>query len=218
RRSPPGHACALQRCRLLPTFPPASAQAPWPTPHLWPQNPPPRLVSLPQALPQGPQSGLWGSRHHPPLLLPGLVVAPPGPVSTLCLGEPPNPRQLNPPVHRSDLRAPGDHSPLRLALQNRSQLQASHSHRWRLRVSLLDARHDSHPPRQRQTVCATQDGDLPRPRPPQARRLRGHIQLGLIAQGLLQYLALSFRRVTWFNFHSYIRTASPQKPPSEWVV
>jgi len=45
-----------------------------------------------------------------------------------------------------------------------------------------------------------------------------HIQLGLIAQGLLQYLAVGFRRVTWFNFHSYIRTASPQKPPSEWVV
>jgi len=45
-----------------------------------------------------------------------------------------------------------------------------------------------------------------------------HIQLGLIAQGLLQHLALSFRRVAWFNFHSYIRTASPQKPPSEWVV
>ena len=45
-----------------------------------------------------------------------------------------------------------------------------------------------------------------------------HIQLGLIAQGLLQYLAVSFRRVTWFNFHSYIRTASPHKIPSEWVV
>ena len=45
-----------------------------------------------------------------------------------------------------------------------------------------------------------------------------HIQLGLIAQGLLQYLALSFRRLSWFNFHSYIRTARPQKPPSEWVV
>ena len=45
-----------------------------------------------------------------------------------------------------------------------------------------------------------------------------HIQLGLIAQGLLQYLALNFRRVSWFNFHSYIRTACPQKPPSEWVV
>ena len=45
-----------------------------------------------------------------------------------------------------------------------------------------------------------------------------HIQLGLIAQGLLQYLAISFRRVAWFNFHSYIRTACPQKPPSEWVM
>lgn len=45
-----------------------------------------------------------------------------------------------------------------------------------------------------------------------------HVQLGLIAQGLLQYLAVTFRRVAWFNFHSYIRSASPQKPPSEWVV
>jgi hypothetical protein len=45
-----------------------------------------------------------------------------------------------------------------------------------------------------------------------------HIQLGLIAQGLLQYLAICFRRVCWFNFHTYLRTASPQKPPSEWVV
>jgi len=45
-----------------------------------------------------------------------------------------------------------------------------------------------------------------------------HIQVGLIAQGLLQYLSLNFRRVTWFNFHTYIRTAAPEKPPSEWVV
>jgi hypothetical protein len=42
-----------------------------------------------------------------------------------------------------------------------------------------------------------------------------HIQLGLIAQGLIQYLALHFRRVAWFNLHTYIRTAVPQKPPSE---
>lgn len=45
-----------------------------------------------------------------------------------------------------------------------------------------------------------------------------HIQLGLIAQGVLQYLAITFRRVAWFNFHSYIRTAAPEKPPSEWVI
>jgi hypothetical protein len=29
---------------------------------------------------------------------------------------------------------------------------------------------------------------------------------------------VTFRRAVWFNFHSYIRTASPQKPPSEGVV
>ena len=45
-----------------------------------------------------------------------------------------------------------------------------------------------------------------------------HIQLGLIAQGLLQYLALSFRQEVWANFHSYIRTARRSAPPSEWVV
>ena len=38
-----------------------------------------------------------------------------------------------------------------------------------------------------------------------------HIQLGLIAQGLLQYLAVTFGRTTWSNFHSCIRTASPPK-------
>jgi hypothetical protein len=45
-----------------------------------------------------------------------------------------------------------------------------------------------------------------------------HIQIGLIAQGLLQYLALVFPRVAWRNFNSYIRTAKTDKAPSEWVV
>jgi len=35
---------------------------------------------------------------------------------------------------------------------------------------------------------------------------------------LLQYLAVSFSPPDLVQFHSYIRTASPQKPPSEWVV
>jgi len=34
----------------------------------------------------------------------------------------------------------------------------------------------------------------------------------------MQYLAINFRRGAWFNFNTYIRTAAPQKPPSEWVV
>ncbi len=45
-----------------------------------------------------------------------------------------------------------------------------------------------------------------------------HIQLGLIAQGLLQYLAVTFRHAAWHSFNSYIRTAHTEAAPSEWVV
>ena len=45
-----------------------------------------------------------------------------------------------------------------------------------------------------------------------------HIQLGLIAQGLLQYLALTFRCSVWRHFSSYLRTMKTEAPPSEWVV
>src|SRR5205807_2129926 len=111
--------------RLLPTLA-TTTQAPWPSPYLWPQNPSPGLVSLPQALPQSAQSGLWGSGHHAALLLPGLAVAALGSVGPLCLGKPPDARQLDPPMHRSDLGPTGNYSPLRLAFQNRGQLPARH--------------------------------------------------------------------------------------------
>jgi hypothetical protein len=45
-----------------------------------------------------------------------------------------------------------------------------------------------------------------------------HIQIGLIAQGLLQYLALCFPRAIWRSHASYLRTANPSLAPSEWVV
>ena len=45
-----------------------------------------------------------------------------------------------------------------------------------------------------------------------------HLQIGLIAQGLLQYLALTFRCSVWHNFSSFLRTMNTQAPPSEWVV
>src|SRR5439155_23639937 len=172
RRSPPGPARALQRRRLLPTLATASPQAPWPTSHLWRQDSPSRLVSLPQALSQSAQSGLWGSGHHPALLRPEPALAAPGPAGPLCLGKPPYARQRDPPLHRFDLGPTGDYSPLRLAFQNRGQLQAGHSHRRGLRVSLLDARYDPHPPWQRQAIRATQVRGVPRPRPTQARCLR----------------------------------------------
>jgi hypothetical protein len=45
-----------------------------------------------------------------------------------------------------------------------------------------------------------------------------HLQLGCIAQGLLQYLALSCGPTVWQLFRSWLRTMHPDRPPSELVV
>jgi len=44
------------------------------------------------------------------------------------------------------------------------------------------------------------------------------VQLGCIAQGLLQLLALEYRPTVWQRFHSWLRTMNPEQPPSESVV
>ena len=44
------------------------------------------------------------------------------------------------------------------------------------------------------------------------------VQLGCIAQGLLQYLALYHHTQVWAHFRSWMRTMKPQLPPSEAVV
>jgi hypothetical protein len=45
-----------------------------------------------------------------------------------------------------------------------------------------------------------------------------HIQLGLIAQGLLQYLAIHSPRLVWNSFGSWLRTVRDGLPPSEMVT
>lgn len=45
-----------------------------------------------------------------------------------------------------------------------------------------------------------------------------HIQVGLIAQGLLQYLSSAFPALVWKNFGSWLRTIRPGIPPSEAVA
>jgi hypothetical protein len=45
-----------------------------------------------------------------------------------------------------------------------------------------------------------------------------HIQIGLIAQGLLQYLSVTCPALVWRNFGSWIRTIRPGIPPSEMVT
>jgi len=44
------------------------------------------------------------------------------------------------------------------------------------------------------------------------------VQIGLIAQGILIYLGLRFRRVCWRTLRTYRRTAKTSRPPSEWTV
>src|SRR5271166_415998 len=45
-----------------------------------------------------------------------------------------------------------------------------------------------------------------------------HIQAGLIAQGLLQYLAASHAQLVWSFFGSWLRTIRPGVCPSELVT
>jgi hypothetical protein len=45
-----------------------------------------------------------------------------------------------------------------------------------------------------------------------------HVQLGCIAQGLLQHLAINHTAEVWRCFRSWLRTMNPALPPSELVV
>ena len=53
------------------------------------------------------------------------------------------------------------------------------------------------------------------------RKLRAyhvHVQLGCIAQGLLQHLSLNLTAEVWRCFRSWLRTMNPALPPSELIV
>ena len=50
------------------------------------------------------------------------------------------------------------------------------------------------------------------------RAYQVHIQLGMIAQGLLQYLSVCHTEKVWSNFGSWFRTIRPGVVPSEKVV
>ena len=53
------------------------------------------------------------------------------------------------------------------------------------------------------------------------RKLRAyhvHVQLGCIAQGLLQHLFINHTAEVWRCFRSWLRTMNPAMPPSELIV
>ena len=50
------------------------------------------------------------------------------------------------------------------------------------------------------------------------RAYHAFIQAGVVAQGLLQYLAVAAPKLVWSSFGSWLRTIRPDIPPSEFVV
>jgi len=53
------------------------------------------------------------------------------------------------------------------------------------------------------------------------RKMRAYhvyVQLGCIAQGLLQHLAINHTAEVWRCFRSWLRTMNPAMPPSELIV
>jgi len=45
-----------------------------------------------------------------------------------------------------------------------------------------------------------------------------YVQTGIIAQGMLQYLAMTKEKLVWAHFGSWIRTIRPGVLPSEMIV
>ena len=57
-----------------------------------------------------------------------------------------------------------------------------------------------------------------RPTPTPVRAYHVYVQLGCIAQGLLQHLAINHTSEVWHCFRSWLRTMNPAMPPSELIV
>src|SRR5580692_6371297 len=168
---PSGHPGALQRRRLPPPSAPPSGPA-RAAPAVRRQNPPAGLVSLQELVRPGRQPGLRGKRREPSLRQLRPVVAALGPVSPLRLGRSPLAGSPGFALHRLEPAPVGDHPPLRLAIQNRGELQTSHPHRRRLRLPFLDAGHETDPARRRLATPSSGVRRLPPRPPPQTGRLR----------------------------------------------
>ena len=104
-----------------------------------------------------------------------------------------------------------------MSSMTRQRLQAGCAPDRFILIPFLDERHDPVALPQRQSIPPSQIARLPQPK----RRMRAYhafIQAGVVAQGLLQYLAVAAPKLVWSSFGSWLRTIRPDIPPSEFVV
>src|SRR5271154_190898 len=119
----------------------------------------------------GRQSGLWRAQRHSALSRLRSVVASGGPARALRGRHSPHQGSLHPDVHRYVAERRRHHPSLRLAFQDRAQLQASHAPDRLIRLPFLDEGHDPVALPQRQSIPPSQIGRLPKPCQTQNARL-----------------------------------------------
>jgi hypothetical protein len=81
-------------------------------------------------------------------------------------------------------------------------------------IPFLDERHDPVAVPQRQSIPPSQNARY-RNRARKMRAYHAFIQAGVVAQGLLQYLAIASPKLVWSSFGSWLLTIRPDIPPSE---
>jgi hypothetical protein len=98
------------------------------------------------------------------------------------------------------------------------RLQAGRPPDRYIRLPFLDEGHDPVAPPQRNQYLHRKSADYRDRIKRKMRAYHAFIQAGVVAQGLLQYLALVAPKLVWDSFGSWLRTIRPGIPPSEFVV
>ena len=130
-------------------------------------------------------------------------------------------RRLDPPLHQHPPLTPGDHCPLwfygyrfkiEAGFRQAVHVLGSYAYHFWMRAMppITKNAGDQHIHHKSK---AYQQAVL--------RKLNAYhyyVQIGCIAQGLLQHLAVNFASTVWMQFRSWLRTMKPEQPPSELVV
>lgn len=121
-------------------------------------------------------------------------------------------------VHGSFDRSADPAPNLRLPVQDRSGIPRRDAGPGDLCVSFLDEGPDADPAPGGKAIPAKKTEGYRKAVRGKVEAFHRFVQLGYIAQGLLQYLPLGHGEEVWRHFRSWMRTRQTENPPSERVV